>query len=205
MQFFSEWMTNIILFVLLATIVELLLPRGTLQKYVKMVLGLLLIFIIIQPIMKIFAMDPQEFLDTFAQVHFTDEELEKSLEKQKLEIQERQQAYILKEMADRLTEQTEKELMEKFQLKISSIQFDTVDDGFRIPGDGEQFLEQINTIHVTVTSVEHGMVEPVEEVMVTIGKPRRQERTAHFVRTFLAERWGVDEEMIEIFVDGRDP
>lgn len=207
MSFFSEWITNIILFVLLATIVELLLPRSTLQKYVKMVLGLLLIFIILNPIMKLLAMDPQEWFDSLPETNLGDGTLEKSLEKQKLDIQARQHAYILKEMEDRLKEQTEKELMEKYQLEIATIHFETYDDEFPIPGDGENFLEKISAIQVILTKAETGAVEPVQEVMIDIDGERNREKSGvdHTVRRFFSEQWGVEEEMIEIFVDGRDP
>ena len=42
MEFIKEWVTNIILFILLATVIDMLLPNSKFQKYTKMVTGLLL-------------------------------------------------------------------------------------------------------------------------------------------------------------------
>ena len=57
MDLFKEWITNIILFVLLATVIDMLLPSSNMQKYTKMVTGLLLIAIILTPILKLISSD----------------------------------------------------------------------------------------------------------------------------------------------------
>lgn len=62
MDFIKEWVTNIILFVLLATVIDMLLPSSKLQKYTKMVTGLLLIAIILTPILRIISSDFEEAL-----------------------------------------------------------------------------------------------------------------------------------------------
>ncbi|MCJ2389064.1 stage III sporulation protein AF, partial [Limosilactobacillus fermentum] len=56
------WVSNIIVFVLLATVIDMLLPTSALQKYAKMVIGLLLIAIIITPILGLFNKDFDEIL-----------------------------------------------------------------------------------------------------------------------------------------------
>jgi len=54
-EWISHWLQNIILVVLLATFVDLLLPTKNLQKYAKMVLGLIVILSIIAPIFSLFS------------------------------------------------------------------------------------------------------------------------------------------------------
>ncbi|WP_339062463.1 stage III sporulation protein AF [Tepidibacillus marianensis] len=54
-EWISHWLQNIILVVLLATFVDLLLPTKNLQKYAKMVLGLIVILSIITPIFSLFS------------------------------------------------------------------------------------------------------------------------------------------------------
>ena len=64
MEFIKEWVTNIILFVLFATLIDMLLPTSKFQKYTKMVVGLLLLIsIILTPIFKLLSTD---FEETFA-------------------------------------------------------------------------------------------------------------------------------------------
>ena len=50
----SQWLQNIILIVLLATFADLLLPSSAMQKYSKMVLGLLIIVVILSPVLELF-------------------------------------------------------------------------------------------------------------------------------------------------------
>lgn len=58
MSFLTEWLTNIILFILLAIIIDMLLPNSSMQKYAKMVISLLLIVVILNPIFSLFRADP---------------------------------------------------------------------------------------------------------------------------------------------------
>ena len=60
MEFIKEWVTNIILFILFATVIDMVLPNSKFQKYTKMVAGLLLIAIILTPIFKLFTYDFEE-------------------------------------------------------------------------------------------------------------------------------------------------
>lgn len=54
-EWISSWLQNIILIVLLATFVDLLLPNSDLQKYSKMVLGLLIMLTILSPLLDLFS------------------------------------------------------------------------------------------------------------------------------------------------------
>ena len=53
--FFSSWAQGIIVAVIVATIVELLLPNGRSKKYVKVVVGIYILFSIIAPVVNKFA------------------------------------------------------------------------------------------------------------------------------------------------------
>lgn len=50
----SEWIKNIVFVILLATFVDLLLPNTSMQKYARIVLGMLIVLIIITPILELF-------------------------------------------------------------------------------------------------------------------------------------------------------
>ncbi|PAC29394.1 stage III sporulation protein AF [Caldifermentibacillus hisashii] len=63
MELLSSWIQNIILFILLSVVIEMLLPRSDMQKYVRMAAGLVLLILILTPIMKLFAMDGEELME----------------------------------------------------------------------------------------------------------------------------------------------
>lgn len=54
-DFFSKWAQGIIVAVILATIIEMILPKGTCKKYVKVVIGMFVLFTIISPIIQVFS------------------------------------------------------------------------------------------------------------------------------------------------------
>ena len=51
-QFLSSWAEQIVLAVIIATIIELILPQNRNKKYVQMVIGIYILFNIISPIIK---------------------------------------------------------------------------------------------------------------------------------------------------------
>lgn len=77
MSFLTEWIMNIVVFILLAMIVDMLLPNSNMKKYTKMVTGLLLIAIIITPLIKVFSKDFDQVLTSFSS--------EKTVDNKKLE------------------------------------------------------------------------------------------------------------------------
>ncbi|WP_353947936.1 stage III sporulation protein AF [Sporolactobacillus sp. Y61] len=58
MSYLSGWISQLVLIVLFAVILEILLPSGGFQKYVKLVVGLVLIVVLLDPVMKLFQIDP---------------------------------------------------------------------------------------------------------------------------------------------------
>src|SRR5690606_27204049 len=53
MNSLTKWIRDIILLVLYITFLEMLIPSGTMRKYVRVVTGLIIIFAMLNPIMSI--------------------------------------------------------------------------------------------------------------------------------------------------------
>ncbi|MED4851925.1 stage III sporulation protein AF [Caldifermentibacillus hisashii] len=205
MEFLTSWITNIILFILLAVIVELLLPQTGLQKYVKMVLGLLLIIIFLTPVFKLFSVDIDNLLNR-ATGKLGEEKisLENSIEKQKIEIQKDQHAYILEQTAVQLEEMTEKELMKQFDYQFAHIQLN-VSDTIGLTNSIEDILDNIESIHVTLIDKQEAdqTVMNVEEVNVQLGEQKSDfhEAEMNSIASFLAKKWGVDRDIVQITIE----
>jgi stage III sporulation protein AF len=52
-EWMSDWIRQIILIIFLATFIDLLLPSSSLERYVKLVMGLIIIMAILQPILQL--------------------------------------------------------------------------------------------------------------------------------------------------------
>ena len=48
----SKWAQGIIVAVIIATLIELILPNGSSKKYVKVVIGIYILFTIISPVIE---------------------------------------------------------------------------------------------------------------------------------------------------------
>ncbi|MCM3692486.1 stage III sporulation protein AF [Neobacillus niacini] len=202
MEFLIEWVTNIILFILLATVIDMLLPNTSMQKYTKMVTGLLLIAIILTPIFKLISKD---FETAMAQIpSFQDpgkKNMENLIELQKKEIQASNHAYILETMAVQLEKGVEEELMEQFGLEIAKIELTTQDDSQEsFPENLEMVLVHLKQPETKVTTVE--AIQPVSIDTETPLPSKEQTEESEKVAAFLSQQWNVTEKVIEVSVEG---
>lgn len=54
MSWLSQWMKEIIMIILLATFIDLLLPNRSMQRYVKLMLSLIILLTLLSPVLKLF-------------------------------------------------------------------------------------------------------------------------------------------------------
>jgi stage III sporulation protein AF len=203
MEFLKEWITNIILFILLATVIDMLLPNSNLQKYVKVVIGLLLISIILSPIMKIFSSDFEASLSSLSnyQNPVQTKKMENLIDSKKKEIQASHHAYILEQTAVQLKLDAEEELMARHGMKIAGIEV-TADEA-------EENLSPQNLQSIMVEVVSDGdedaAVAVVKEVEIDTAQPLQADQNTRLneeISSLLAEKWNVPQSSIQIVVKG---
>lgn len=68
MAYIGEWVKHIVLLILMATFLDLILPNSSMRKYVKLVVGFLLILLILSPILQLFKLDQDRLLLTIDQI-----------------------------------------------------------------------------------------------------------------------------------------
>ncbi|MFJ7677992.1 stage III sporulation protein AF [Peribacillus sp. NPDC097198] len=198
MSFLAGWITNIIVFVLLATVIDMLLPSSALQKYAKMVIGLLLIAIILTPILGLFHTDFDKILSTVTSEfeNPNKKDLGNLTEMKKKEIQATQGAYILEQMAVDLQTEVEEELVEEYQVKISSIEVG-------VTNEESPSLEELQHINISLEEAEKRDSSSAIETVAKVDISTREKTTPTMlnleaVKKFLAASWSVDEEIIKI-------
>jgi stage III sporulation protein AF len=57
MEFLRSWVVNIVLTMIFVTIVEIMMPGGSTRKYIGLVIGLMVMFVIINPFLSLMAGD----------------------------------------------------------------------------------------------------------------------------------------------------
>jgi stage III sporulation protein AF len=199
MAFLTEWITNIIVFVLLATVIDMLLPSSNMQKYVKIVTGLLLITIILTPLLKLMTADVDAVVNSFRLNGASqNNSVENLIEMKKKEIQASQRAYILEQMAVQMKQQAEKELMEKSGKVIEKVSIAAT--------DLENIPDSITevTVYLSVKE-EKDAIEAVRNVEIDTGDKTRTEKTdenVSLVTSLLAKEWNLSPEKIIIAEGG---
>ncbi|MBF0709216.1 stage III sporulation protein AF [Alkalihalobacillus hwajinpoensis] len=199
MDIITGWITNIIVLILLATVLELLLPNSNMQRYVKMVIGLMLMAVILSPILTIFTKDFDAMLRTVTLTDSTlNANMENQIESKKSEIQASNAAYIEEQMAVQMKSQVEKELRDQFNLEITSVSLQLKNL------DGEKDIDQI-----AVTVNEAGAEKSVQEVdAVSVSIDIQEEEVeetdtlSRKVAYFLADEWELYPKQVGVQVKG---
>ncbi|MDA1474889.1 stage III sporulation protein AF [Bacillus changyiensis] len=202
MGFLTEWLTNIILFILLATIIDMLLPNSSMKKYAKMVISLLLIVVILNPIFKLFRTDPDiifEKLTKNGQVH--PEKIKSQLNSEKKEIQASQQAYILEQMADQLKNNAE-ELFNHDKYVIERVKLSAA-------GELKSEKDVFGQIEVAVfmDSASQKTVQAISPVDIDTGesyqsKHEQNEKEIENIKHRLADIWEISPDKITVHLEG---
>lgn len=203
MEFLTDWITNIILFILLAIVIDLLLPSSTMQKYAKIVISLLLIVVIINPIFKLFQADMNEILAELSTNSESDSNMKNLIEMQKSEIQASQRAYILEQMAVQMKEMAEEELVKNYEVTIDHIRLSQSDEAKEI--DSGKDLQHVEVILRAKKDDE--VVETVKMVDINTSKePVKKEavleKQEKKIINYLAKVWEVDQEKIVLQMKG---
>ncbi|RDW21959.1 stage III sporulation protein AF [Oceanobacillus chungangensis] len=170
MEILIDWVTQIILFIILATIIDLLIPATSMKKYIKLVIGLILILILLKPIFYLFNIDIEKAVESSIQSaingEMKDDSLENLIKFQKNEIETTQDAYILEQMAVQLKELANDSLNKEFQLEITNIEF-------LFTSNQEKTYENLNEVIVHLSELENGegAVNVVEDVVINTDNP----------------------------------
>lgn len=202
LEFITEWVTNIILFVLIATVIDMLLPNTGMQKYTKMVAGLLLIAIILSPILKLLSNDLDSAIASIPSFQTDDDKnMENLIDLQKREIQASTRAYILEETAVQLQADVAEELMEQYGLVIRNIEFE-VDES-----NSEDLLAGLQTVIVQLDKPtgEQDAVEVIKKVEINTSEPLpsfEHAKEGQTIALLLSEKWDIEKEKIQVVVEG---
>ncbi|WP_085991934.1 stage III sporulation protein AF [Oceanobacillus senegalensis] len=203
MELIIQWVTQIILFIILATIIDLLIPQTAMKKYIKLVVGLILILILLKPVFYVLSIDIEKALSSsFQQISETTNQnnsVENLIEFQKNEIENTQDAYILEQMAVQLIDIAGDPLKEEFQLEITDVQF-TFNDA------KDKTYEDLKEVIVYLKDFEEGEGEDslVEDVVINTDEPvpKKEDRHDEKIKNLLKEVWELHDKQITIYWEG---
>lgn len=119
-----QWIKTIIIYLIIITVIQNLLPQGRYVKYLKVFTGLILIVIIIQPITSLVGLDKKLDNNLFeSQFKLSQEELMKDYEK----FNNQQKNLIVDSMKEQIEAQI-KFILEQDEIYVKSVNVEIEDD-----------------------------------------------------------------------------
>ncbi|MRG86553.1 stage III sporulation protein AF [Salinibacillus xinjiangensis] len=201
MAYIQDWVTEIIIFILIAMIVDLILPQSSMQKYIRFAVGMILVLIFLQPLFHIFNTNPSQFLQSQLLPSTSNEsaQLENDIENQKIEIQASQRAYILNQIAVQLKDQAEEELINQYGVTIEDITFN-------FPTNAEEVSwENIERVSVYLQREDEQGEKNIEEVNIDLNEePPSDELPVEDIKHDLSSFWEITKDKITIVGEGGD-
>ena len=134
-EWLNEWAQGIIVAVIIATIIELILPKGNSRKYVKVIVGIYILFTIISPVIakvKGNELNVNEILDTA--------KFEKELEKSNSKISEKLESNNSRSIKDIYVSNLTTDIKNKLKEKG----YNVVSSSINVKDDKNYTIEEIN-------------------------------------------------------------
>lgn len=204
MSLLIQWVSQIIVFIILATIIDLLVPAGTMKKYIKFVIGLVLILIFLQPIFHLFNFNIEKAIsDSFVAIMNDSSEsgqIENLIEMQKNEIESSTSAYILEQMAVQLEDIAKTPLLDNYQARIQDIEF-------RFEEGASYTYEELKEVIVYLEEFEagEGTVNAVEDVVIDTEKQEKSSRNdvdLEGMESLLRDIWELTDKNLTVIWEG---
>lgn len=191
LEHLKVWVINICTAVFFITAVEMILPDNKMKKYAKFVLGLILITVIINPIIKIFNNDFNlaSYVDS-ASKYFEGKEYIKDYDKYKINSIDNTVSVFSKNLEDLCIEK----LKEKFPKDNYEVM---VDAGY----DTEEENFVINTINVGITE---GKVKKIKKIKINDSKEVssleiEDYKKSNTIKEYLSQLMNVPTDKIKVY------
>jgi stage III sporulation protein AF len=204
----SDWLKQIVLLVLIATFIDLLLPNNRLDRYVKLVMGLLIILAMLSPVFQLLSEDHdlRSFAFLGSSPALSKEVSMEEIKKQGEALKQEQQQWIRQEAEARAGEQLKDELQQRFQAKVEKAEVKLKMDG------NEQAIEGILVVMRPQASPASQSDRSVEPVEINVGKSgdiaqekdqeENRQKLQWDVMHYLENHWNVPRENIYVEVQG---
>lgn len=218
MAYIGEWVKHIVLLILMATFLDLILPNSSMRKYVKLVVGFLLILLILSPILQLFKFDQDRLLLTIDQIlEKKNRPLTLQMEQEQSRIKVGQDQAIIDEVIVKWSEEIKVGIEKDFDVVVQHVTLDLQRSGDQI--DIHELTLQIEQIPKKESESEQGKdqegkspstvkeVEPIQPVMIQINDSRNkrkdqdmisdeQKKIEKEVLTYLNDEWNISVDKI---------
>lgn len=204
-EFIKTWVNQIIVAVIISTIIEMILPNGNNKKYIKMIIGLYVLFTIIQPIITKLTGETLNISDFNYQKYFDQDILETSsnnFEDNNSKLIK--QAYIDNIKKDIITKINQKGYKaESCSIEISDDEnedtYGTIKSiSLKISNEEDEVKESNNIINIENVDINVKDNKDIKNNIDTTKKNNLSDKEKMNIIKYLSEEYSVDKENILI-------
>lgn len=207
MEWLNDWVKQIILLVMVATFFDLLLPNHSMERYVKLVMGLLIILAILSPLFQLMNQDFHLSKVMFAlKEGWSDkektpfEQIQENIKKLEKSQNHLIQQQTEKSMEKMMTEQIEK----KFAVEVVKTKIQTRLNQHQVPEISEIELVARQSVKSEMGPAPIRTVEPVSVVIDEQGSKhsdalsKEEEKLRQEIANYLEEYWQISSSQIHV-------
>ena len=199
-EFLNSWVQGIVVAIIIATVIEMLVPEGNNKKYVKIIIGIYIIFTIVSPVISKLGKKEIDFTNSIDISKYQKKIKKYSVDTDKFQKESEksiQDVYISNLKTDM------KSKLEEKGYKVNQIQIRTGAQGEYIveeirlqleKNQKEEIEQKQNTVQINIVKIEISKEEKKED------KPQNklEEKEIKEIKTYLTNVYEVKEENIKI-------
>lgn len=199
-EFLNSWVQGIVVAIIIATVIEMLVPEGNNKKYVKIIIGIYIIFTIVSPVISKLGKKEIDFTNSIDISKYQKEIKKYSVDTDKFQKESEksiQDVYISNLKTDM------KSKLEEKGYEVNQIQIRTGAEGEYIveeirlqleKNQKEEIEQKQNTVQINIVKIEISKEETKED------KPQNklEEKEIKEIKTYLTSVYEVKEENIKI-------
>ncbi|MFS8513822.1 MAG: stage III sporulation protein AF [Planifilum fulgidum] len=206
MEFVGGWLKQIILLVLVATFFDLLLPNHSMERYVKLVMGLLIILAILNPIFSLLDknLDLASFTAESQGVPVGEVPALSAIRREGEALQKTQDRLILSQVQQKLAETIKQDVEGQFEVRV-------VKSEVSVSQAGEKESPAIQRVQLVISprrnegeGGEVMPVQPVEPVVIgpdrpaSAGRDSPSPRVPSRIASYLEQKWELSTEQVHV-------
>jgi stage III sporulation protein AF len=206
MEFVGGWLKQIILLVLVATFFDLLLPNHSMERYVKLVMGLLIILAILNPIFSLLDknLDLASFTPDSQGVPEGNAAALSAIRREGEALQKTRDRLILSQVQKKLEETIKQDVERQFDVRVVKSQVS-------VSQPGEKESPEIQRVHLVISprrnegeGGEVMPVQPVEPVVIgpdrpaSAGRDSPSPRVPSRIASYLEQKWELSTEQVHV-------
>lgn len=207
-EWIGDWLKQIILLVLVATFLDMILPSNALEKYVKLVMGLLIILAILSPIFKLLS----EQLDLSSLAFFKDKTVTSIGTPSMLSLGEiEEQSNKLKEKQTEMVQKNTEQAMETWLTQNLPKRFSVEVVSANVTANFQSQMPEIKHISVVAREAAKGSgtsdIQPISEVetlsQIDSSTSTQEDPTTIKIKKLILETWNLSDEQVEVTLESR--